>query len=57
MLDLNLPKIDGLEVLKRLRSDERTKAIPVIVFISSKNEQDFIESHKLGPNSYILCTI
>jgi len=53
MLDLNLPKIDGLEVLKRLRSDERTKAIPVIVFISSKNEQDFIESHKLGPNSYV----
>ncbi len=53
MLDLKLPKIDGLEVLKRLRSDERTKGLPVIVFISSKNEQDLIESCKLGPNSYM----
>lgn len=53
MLDLKLPKIDGLEVLKRLRSDERTKPLPVIVFISSKNEQDLIESYKLGPNSYM----
>lgn len=53
LLDLKLPKIDGLEVLKRLRSDERTKELPVVIFTSSKEERDLIESYKLGPNSYI----
>ena len=53
LLDLKLPKIDGLEVLSRLRDDERTKLLPVVVFTSSKQERDLIESYKLGPNSYI----
>ena len=52
LLDLKLPKIDGLEVLKRLRSDERTKELPVVVFTSSKEERDLIESYDLRPNSY-----
>jgi two-component system, response regulator len=53
LLDLNLPKIDGLEILKRIRSDERTKAIPVVVLTSSPMEKDRIESYQLGVNSYI----
>jgi len=52
LLDLKLPKIDGLEVLKRLRSDERTKELPVVIFTSSKEERDLIESYELGANSY-----
>src|SRR5271155_1255609 len=53
MLDLKLPKIDGLEVLRRLRADERTRRLPVVVLTSSKEEQDLITSYNLGANSYI----
>jgi CheY-like chemotaxis protein len=53
LLDLNMPKIDGLEVLRRLRSDERTKLLPVVVLTSSKEEQDLVNSYRLGCNSYI----
>lgn len=54
LLDLKLPKVDGLEVLRAVKSDPRTKTIPVIVLTSSKEEKDIIESYKLGVNSYIL---
>lgn len=53
LLDLKLPKIDGLEVLRRLRSDERTKLLPVVVLTSSNEEQDLIRSYGLGANSYV----
>ncbi len=53
LLDLKLPKIDGLEVLRRIRSDERTRLLPVVVFTSSNEEQDILECHTLGANSYI----
>jgi len=54
LLDLKLPKVDGLEVLAALKSDPRTKIIPVVVLTSSKEEKDIIESYRLGVNSYIV---
>jgi two-component system response regulator len=54
LLDLKLPRVDGLEVLKRLKGDLRTKAIPVVMLTSSKEQNDVIESYNLGVNSYIV---
>jgi len=54
LLDLKLPKVDGLEVLRQVKSDERTKTIPVVVLTSSREAPDLIESYKLGVNSYIV---
>ena len=53
LLDLKLPKIDGLEVLQRLRADSRTKILPVIVLTTSKEEKDILDSYNFGANSYI----
>lgn len=54
ILDLKLPKVDGLEILRRVKTDERTKAIPVVVLTSSKEESDVIAGYKLGANSFIV---
>ena len=53
LLDLRMPKVDGLEVLQKIKSDERTKKIPVVVLTSSKEDEDIVESYKLGVNSYV----
>jgi len=53
LLDLKLPKVDGLQVLNQVKSDSRTKPIPVIILTSSKEERDLVSSYKLGVNSYI----
>ena len=54
LLDLKLPKVDGLEVLRRIKDDDRTRSIPVVVMTSSQEEQDIVESYRLGVNSYIV---
>ena len=54
LLDINLPKVNGLEVLKRIKSDERTNRIPVVVMTSSQEQQDLITSYRLGVNGYVV---
>src|ERR1043166_4814656 len=53
LLDLKLPKVDGLEVLRRVRADERTRLLPVVILTSSNEERDVINGYKLGTNSYV----
>jgi two-component system response regulator len=53
LLDIKLPKMDGLEVLRRLRADERTHLVPIVILTSSKEEQDLVEGYKRGANSYV----
>jgi two-component system, response regulator len=54
LLDLKMPKVDGIEVLRKIKSDETKKVIPVVVLTSSKEERDIVESYKLGVNAYIV---
>jgi two-component system, response regulator len=53
LLDLKLPKMDGLEVLRRIRADERTRVLPVVILTSSKEERDLIDGYRFGCNSYV----
>ncbi|MBI4319889.1 MAG: response regulator [Chloroflexi bacterium] len=53
LLDLKLPRVDGLEVLRRIRADQRTELLPVVILTSSREVQDLIEGYRLGANSYI----
>jgi len=54
LLDLKMPKVDGIDVLRRLKSDDKKKVIPIVVLTSSKEERDIVESYKLGVNAYIV---
>ena len=53
LLDLRMPKVDGLEVLHKIKENEKTRRIPVVVLTSSKEDRDIVESYKLGVNSYV----
>jgi two-component system response regulator len=54
LLDLKLPRVDGLDVLRRVREDERTKLLPVVILTSSREEQDLMAGYRLGANSYVV---
>lgn len=54
LLDLKMPKVDGIEVLKKIKSDEKMRVVPVVILTSSKEERDIVESYKLGVNAYIV---